>query len=225
MRGGVQRRGQRGQAAVEGLLALTLLGALWYGVTAVGTLSMHGQQAGHLSRLAAFTGAELDAMAHRGVTASISMETLSLPSETSVGFTEQSCIENIDHAGTKTCTGDTHAVRLQRDWLQEGSRIRRAHATVHSLADPMQIKRDGALSLLSITRQTAIAPITGYEKNDSTISHRIESSIVGWKRAADLSRPIAQRVIQRMRSVDTAVDRGSVSTNWVSAWSVLPLRK
>ncbi|CAM4155753.1 hypothetical protein [Bordetella muralis] len=44
----------RGQAAVEAMLALVLLGGLMHAVVAIGTVSLRGQQTAQLSRLAAF---------------------------------------------------------------------------------------------------------------------------------------------------------------------------
>ncbi|CAM4016218.1 Pilus assembly protein [Bordetella tumbae] len=48
----------QGQAAVEAMLALVLLGGLMHGVAAVGTVLLRGQQAAQSSRLAAFIDAE-----------------------------------------------------------------------------------------------------------------------------------------------------------------------
>ena len=47
----------QGQAAVEAMLALVLLGGLMHGVAAVGTVLLRGQQAAQFSRLAAFVDA------------------------------------------------------------------------------------------------------------------------------------------------------------------------
>lgn len=194
----------RGQAAVEAMAALVLLGALLHAVVILGASLSGAQQASNLSRVAAF--ANIDARG-RGLPPNATVSMSSLPAD-----------EPIHHATPQAHHVDgkraDYATTLARDWLSVEGGLRQARVTLRPLDSIVSTERDAALMGLAVRRHTVISVESGYQEDDETVSHRIARSALGWGSAAHRSRFAAERVARRLKARS---GRNVRSADWISA--------
>lgn len=191
----------RGQAAVEAMLALAVIGALMHSVVIVGELWLRGQHAAQSSRVAVFASA------------------LGVPDVTTDDRSHVVMDSVPWHRGLQPHIGNVHASNMTRDWLHIDNRLRRARATVSPTSAPVFAAHDEPAALLSVRRETVMAADAGHGVDDVTVSHRIQESSIGWSRVAQRSMLVAQIVGRRMEPVDVPWSRGAWSTDWLSGWA------
>lgn len=191
----------RGQAAVEAMLALTVIGALMHSVVIVGEVWLRGQHAAQSSRVAVFASA------------------LGVPDATTDDRSHVVMDSVPWNRGLQPHIGNVHAFNMARDWLHIDNRLRRARATGSPTSAPAFAAHGEPAALLSVRRETVMATGAGHGIDDTTVSRRIQESSIGWSRVAQRSMRAAQIVGRRMEPVDAPWSRGAWSIDWLSGWA------
>ncbi|MVW72115.1 TadE/TadG family type IV pilus assembly protein [Bordetella sp. 15P40C-2] len=209
----------RGQAAVEALLAMALLGVFMLSIIDLGSLIHRVQHAGHVSRLAAFVGA-IDSSASDNALQS----RLSIERQPTAGSSQDANVSAVgQHAekgnGSDAGDGNTSTISaLMRDWVDVDSELRVATVTVSAMRGS-DVNRPW---LPSIKRRTVIAIDAGTELSDAEVARRLQTSEHGWSHSAKQSAEVADSVLRRLEHI--AAPRRAVGWpgEWVEAWSDLP---
>jgi len=191
----------RGQAAVEAMLALTVIGALMHAVVIVGELWLRGQHAAQSSRVAVFANA------------------LGVPDVVTDGRFRVVMDSVPWSRGPQPHIGNVHAFNMAREWVHIDNPLRRARATVSAASAPAFAAHDESAAPLFARRETVIATDAGHGIDDATVSRRIQESSIGWSRVAQRSMRVAQTVGRRMAPVDVPWSRGAWSIDWLSGWA------
>lgn len=202
----VTRRRQAGQALVEALLLLPLMGLLVWAVSWVGGLQFSAQQMSQLSRKAAMAGA------------------LGKPLGQPLG---QPLVPQESRNGARL-TQRTYALTgvvaprlaaLQQEWFGHGLQLLSVHARAPSW-------RGQAAGVLPITRHTHVAVGAGHAYGDTDATRRIDHAPTPWRRAERDSLTAAQRVDALARRMDGPWGRPSLQTDWLSPWAdVVPTER
>lgn len=215
----------RGQAAVEGLLALTLLGIFLHSVIDLGSWVHQAQDVAQLSRVAAFTGGMPASGARTGhapeLTVAVGPTTPASPCSRSQSSRAVAGEANERMAGR---IGEASADMLARDWLGGDLALRCATGTATATA------RHGSAQILpSIQRQTVVAVFTGARPSDSDVASRLKASPTGWSDAAQQSSsvvngsaPLATSLIKQLEHLAAPGKPLGWSEEWVEAWQDLP---
>ncbi|CAM3738927.1 hypothetical protein [Bordetella tumulicola] len=195
----------RGQAVVESMLALGLLGVFMHGLVTIGDSLLRGQQAAHLSRYAAFASARGQDHIHRADMAGRSGGSVSL-------------VTTLPQSGDINRVGNAQAATLAQDWLRADPRLRQAQATVYPSGHLAFSEHVRPASMLSVRRQTVVAVGAGHASDDATVARRTQDSVLGWSGAARRSLRAAQALRQPMLPVDAPWGRGNWTGDWLEAW-------
>lgn len=198
----VTRRRQAGQALVEALLLLPLMGLLVWAVSWVGGLQFSAQQMSQLSRKAAMAGALGQPLGQSSV-----------PQESRNGarLTQR----------TYALTGVVapRLAALQQEWFGHGLQLLSVHARAPAWRGP-------AASVLPITRHTHVAVGAGHAYGDTDATRRIGHAQTPWRRAERDSLTAARRVDALARRMDGPWGRPSLQTDWLSPWAdVVPTER
>lgn len=194
----------RGQAAIESMLALGLLGVFMHGLVTVGDSLLRVQQASHLSRYAAFASARGQDDIHRAGTAGrLGASVLS--------------VSALPQSGDISRIGNAQAATLAQDWLHADPRLRQARATAYPSGRLAFSEPDGPTSM-SIRRQTVVAAGAGHASDDAMVARRTQDSVLGWSGMARRSLRAAQTLRQPMQPVDASWGRGNWTEDWLGAW-------
>ena len=201
-------RAQKGQALVEGVLALPLLLGIWLGIAHIGDLLHAASRAADLGRHHAFMAAARVDPLHPAAVAS--------------GIRKGS--ERVDtqrvHALTElgsTASGVGHARVLRREWLAHDPGLLRARAGV-TPRQPVRLAPALAMPTPVLNRYTVIATGAAHSGSDVQAQERIGRSSTGWKDAASLSQRHGHRVADVMSRVDRPWRRPSPDFDWLKPW-------
>lgn len=222
------RAQQGGQALVEALVVLVVLGSLWLGIAWLGRLQDVGLQLAHASRRAAFAHAHqglapealdagvdgyLDAPGHRWRTrqgqdflaAAVRLDLESLGAM----------------AGRQAGDPVAGAADLRRELRLGDPAVRRAVARVRTAGGAsttgslLDFDRLG----LDLRRHTAILSGDGAAAGDADVQSVLAGSPRAWGSAASASRTAGQAVLGRLRSVDAAWGRALPDWDWTGPWT------
>jgi hypothetical protein len=206
---------QRGQAIVEALLMMPLMGVLIWAVSWVGSLQLSAQQMSQASRKAAMAAA---------------MGQPSIPRDEMTSIALNREVEPL------TGVAEQHVAHLQDEWFGVGLQLlsvhakAQAHAKSHAKARAMAHAKSRAKphplanSLVSamtapITRYTRVAVGAGYAHGDKDATHRIAHASTAWRKAERVSVVQARRAESLVSRVDGPWDRPTLQTDWLSAWA------
>lgn len=219
---------QAGQALVETLAVLAVLGSLWLGIAWLGRLQDAALQLAHASRRAAFAHAHqglapealgsggdgyLDATGHRWRTrrgSNLLAEDVHLALEPGGAA-----------AGRQPGDAVAGAADLRRELRLGDSTVWRAVARVQSAGED---GTTGALSDfdhlgLDLRRHTAILRGDGAAADDAGAQSTLAGSPRAWSDAAAASRAAGQGALGRIGRVDSAWGRALPDWDWVGPWA------
>ena len=231
MRPLARRTALRGQAAIEAMLALALLGAFMHGVLTVGELWLRGQHAAQASRVAMFAGVQglADDLGDHDATISV------------VPMQPVNHLQGGMAAGVHANRGpaernrqghieNSHADILAQHWLGVGlsAGLYRANATIHSARAPSTTAftlPHANPSILSVQRYLVMATNAGHGVSETAVSRRIQDSSLGWSTAAERSTHLAEMLRHRVERLDASLERAPYSTDWLDQWADVGPRK
>ncbi|MFV0283939.1 MAG: hypothetical protein ACK5JE_09140 [Castellaniella sp.] len=219
---------QAGQALVESLVVLAVLGSLWLGISWLGRLQDVGLQLSHASRRAAFAYAHqrltpeglmpagdgyLDTPGHRwrtrrGQDLLAGAVRLALESQGAM-------------AGRQPGDPIVGAAALRQELRLGDPRVWRASARVRTSgrASTAGTLRDFDRLGLTLRRHTAILSGGGAAAGDAEAQSILADSRRAWAGAASVSRAAGQAVLNRARGVDAAWGRALPDWDWISPWT------
>lgn len=219
---------QGGQALVETLVVLTVLGSLWLGIAWLGRLQDIGLQLAHASRRAAFAHAHqglapaaldhagdgyLDAPGHRWRTRQ---------GRDLLAGAPRLDIESLG-AMTGLQAGDpvAGAADLRRELRLGDPTVWRAVARVQTAggAGTAGALHDFDRLGLSLQRHTAILSGDGAAGNDAEAQSIMAGSPRAWGVAASASRAAGQGVLSRVKGMDAAWGRALPAWDWTDSWT------
>jgi hypothetical protein len=192
---------QRGQAVVEAMLMMPLMGVLIWAVSWVGGLQFSAQQMSQASRKAAMAGAMGQPLSPRDAMKAIG---LNRRVEALTGVAAQ------------------QVALLQDEWFGGELQLLSVHAHANPNSNPNPNPR--APYLVSaftapITRYTRVAVGAGYAHGDKEARHRIANAPTAWRQAERLSVAQARRFESLVARMDGPWGRPSMQTDWLSAWA------
>ncbi|MHA3902670.1 hypothetical protein ACTPOE_03625 [Castellaniella sp. WN] len=219
---------QGGQALVETLAVLIVLGSLWLGIAWLGRLQDIGLQLAHASRRAAF------AHAHQGLPpealASGGDGYLDAPghlwrTRRGRSFLAGSAHLEVESLGPATGrqAGDpvAGAADLRRELRLGDPTVWRAGARGRTAGDA---STTGSLPDfdrlgLDLRRHTAILSGDGAAADDADAQSTLAASPRAWDAAASASRAAGRAVLGRLRDVDAAWSRALPDWDWIGPWT------
>lgn len=220
--------GQGGQALVEALVALAVLGGLWLGIAWLGRLQDAGLQLAHASRRAAFAHAHqglapealepggdgyLDAPGHRWRT------------RRDLGFLAGPARLDVEPLGAMAGrqAGDPEAAApdLRRELRLGDPRVWRASARARTAgqASTTGSLRDFDHLGLDLRRHTAILSGDGAAEGDAEVQSILAGSTRVWSAAASTSRTTGRAALGRLGGVDAAWGRVLPDWDWMGPWA------
>ena len=197
---------QRGQAVIEAMVLVPLMGVLIWAVSWVGSLQFSAQQMSQASRKAAMAAAMGQPLSPRDAM-------------TATGLNRR--VEAL------TGVAALQVALLQDEWFGGELQLLSVHANANANANANPHPR--APHLVSavtapITRYTRVAVGTGYAHGDKDAMHRIASAPTAWRQAQRLSVAQARRFESLVARMDGPWGRPSMQTDWLSAWAdVVPV--
>lgn len=219
---------QGGQALVETLVVLTVLGSLWLGIAWLGRLQDVGLQLAHASRRAAFAHAHqglspaalgragdayLDAPGHRWRTRQ---------GQDFLGDEARLSIASLG-AMTGRQAGDPVAgsADLRRELRLGDPTVWRAVARVETAGavDTTGALHDFDRLVLGLSRHTAILSGDGAAGDDAEAQSILANSPRAWRTAASASRTAGKAVLNRLKGVDAAWGRALPDWDWTGSWA------
>lgn len=170
---------EQGQALIEALIALVVLGAVLQAILTIGALSNQEFKAANLSRLFAFNDA--DEQTQRALKHADNIDVEQVSSDASSTLMKHAMDIN-----------PTTAFELEKDWLASDSSVRKVTVTVPSRRNAF------ARSSWSIVRHTVIARSSGHEQNQTGMFNRLENSAKGWSNVVRQSCTAGQHLLEEM---------------------------
>ena len=229
---------QRGQALIEGLIALLVLLSCWVAVAWLARFQDMALQASHASRFAAFSltrhsdAYPIDAIRRHYFSGSAHQWTdrhgrqllsANRP-EVALQITRDSSLPSGAQPG-----GDAdYALRLRQGWEIEDRGIVRSLVTVAPKAPLQSVQPtndslkvglsqfDRAYPIMS--RHTAILTGAGHASGDADTQQRVAGSDLGWANSANNSYSHGERIFSRMHGVDKAWGRTDPQFDWLNPW-------
>jgi len=219
---------QGGQALVETLVVLTVLGSLWLGIAWLGRLQDVGLQLAHASRRAAF------AHAHQG----LAPEALAPGGDGYLGAPghrwrtrrgvdfladeARLAVESLGPmAGRQIGDPVAGAADLRRELRLGDPAVWRAGARVRTAGEAetagtlLDFDRLG----LGLRRHTAILSGDGAAADDADAQSILAGSPRAWGAAASASREAGRAALGRLRGVDAAWGRALPDWDWTGPWT------
>lgn len=228
---------QKGQALLEGMIALLVLLSLWVGITWLGRLQDMGLQAMHASRYAAFAlgrdpladiETELrqhyfSGSAHQWTDRRGKRLLGEELDEVSLSATRDSALAAKAQAGGVAA----HAQSLRHGWRLEDSGILASQVSVapvfkasSSVADSFAGGLAGLdTQQLVLRRHTAILTGAGHASDDLEVQKRVAASSVAWGNDANASYAHGAKVAGAMALVDAAWNRTEPVFDWLEPWA------
>lgn len=183
---------QRGQAVVEALAGLALLGLLGTAVISVGRFQWHGLQAAHAARVQVFRFALGDRVGSMGVR-----------------------VTRAAHAADFPGPGGPRALALRRELgVEDGGMVR---AEVSTRVAPHRQHGDG----WPMRRHAAILADAGHADSDSRAQQRIAASRTAWGDASRASHGPARQAKSLLWRLDQGWRRSAPDLDWLMRWSDL----
>ncbi|WP_066634610.1 hypothetical protein [Bordetella sp. H567] len=202
---------QRGQALVEALAGLAILGMLGTAVISVGRFQWHGLQASHVARVQVFRFA-LGDRTGLGEGASVSASAAALP--VGPGLIRTS-VMRARAAADFPGPGGAGAMALRRELGLEDRGMVRADAAVRVF--PHRQHGHG----WRLRRHAAILADAGHADSDARAQQRIGASRTAWGNAARASHAAAREAKSLLRRVDLGWRRPAPDLDWLMPWSSL----
>lgn len=203
-------KAQQGQAVVESLAGLALLGLLGTAIISVGRLQWHGMEAAHAARVQAFRYAVGDRSDDGGRGLSDTRQGASAnagPVRTHVA--------RAAHAADFPGPGGARVAALRKELDVEDRGMVRADAAVRVY--PHRQHGDGRV----LRRHAAILADAGHATDDPHAQERIASSRTAWRDAARVSHAPARRAKTALQRIDRAWGRPTPDLDWLMPWSDL----
>ncbi|WP_454668557.1 TadE/TadG family type IV pilus assembly protein [Achromobacter kerstersii] len=188
---------QRGQAVVEAMLMMPLMGVLIWAVSWVGGLQFSAQQMSQASRKAAMAAALGQPLGSRDAMKAIG---LNRRVEALTGVAAQ------------------QVALLQDEWFGGELQLLSVHAHPNPNPNPRAPHLVSAFAA-PITRYTRVAVGPGYAHGDKDARHRIANAPTAWRQAELLSVAQARRFESLVARMDGPWGRPSMQTDWLSAWA------
>lgn len=228
---------QKGQALLEGMIALLVLLSLWVGVTWLGRLQDMGLQATHASRYAAFALgrdplADIEAELRQHYFSGSAHQWADRRGKRLLGeeLDEVSLSASRDSAlAAKAQAGGVvaHAQALRQGWRLEDSGILASQVSVAPVFKPRSSPTDsfaGGLAnfdtqQLILRRHTAILTGAGHASDDLAVQKRVAASFVAWGNNANASYTHGAEVAGAMALVDAAWNRTEPVFDWLEPWA------
>lgn len=228
---------QKGQALVEGMVALLVLLSLWVGASWLGRFQDVALQAAHASRYAAFATAR-DPLAD--IAAEVRRHYFSGPAhQWSDRRGERLLGSGLDEVGlladrhsilppeAQAGTTSAHAQALRQGWRLEDAGILDSRITVAPLfTQASWQKKTSAYGLdyfdkqqLVLQRHTAILTDAGHASDDLAVQQRVAESALAWGNSAQASYTSGAKVAAGMNPVDVAWNRPQPKFDWLEPWS------
>lgn len=217
-------KAQQGQAMVEALAGLVLLGLLATAALSVARFQWQGLWASHAARTQAFRYALGDRPGN--VAAPLSSLPSSSPSLHRGGATPAAAslsryggaglhVTRATQAAGFVGPGGPRAAALRHELKVEDQGMVRAHAAVR--VSPHH--RHGAS--LIVRRHAAILADAGHADGDSAAQRRIAASRTAWAAAARGSQAPARQARALLKRIDTGWRRPPPDLDWLGPWSDL----
>jgi hypothetical protein len=188
---------QRGQAVVEAMLMMPLMGVLIWAVSWVGGLQFSAQQMSQASRKAAMAGAMGQPLSPRDAMKAIGLNR---------------------RVEALTDVAAQHVALLQDEWFGGELQLLSVHAHANPNPNPRAPHLVSAFAA-PITRYTRVAVGAGYAHGDKDARHRIANAPTAWRQAERLSVAQARRFESLVARMDGPWGRPSMQTDWLSAWA------
>lgn len=198
-RRGRPARRQRGQGAIEALLAASALAGCVYAIAWTARLQFNVLEVSQASRLAAFSAARAP---RAGVADGATQIRLYQPA----GDTAQGL------------ASDAVARQLAGQWLRVDGALLAAQAQRQVVPGGGWDSLGSEARPMVLSRHTALAAQAGHAASDVQIQQRLAESRTGWSSAADPSRSLARTLRSRAGEVDGAWGGRKPGDDWVSAW-------
>ncbi|NYT57550.1 hypothetical protein H0A65_01280 [Alcaligenaceae bacterium] len=231
---------QRGQALVEGLLAMLVLVSIWVAVAWLGNLQDMALTAQHASRHAAFSYTRNPATysikdirrqyflgpAHQWNERSGNSMLASPLDQISLNWDRSSIlVQSAQVGGTNPL-----ARELRNDWGLLDKGIVRAQVYVTPGAKPVNLVSDSAVpaSVLGLedfnhypqlSRQTSILEGAGHAANDALAQQIVAQSALAWSDSAQASRMAGMKIDSVMTSIDAPWHRERPVFDWLGPWA------
>ncbi|QVQ29150.1 TadE/TadG family type IV pilus assembly protein [Achromobacter deleyi] len=191
-------RRQHGQAVIEALLMLPLMGLLLWGVAGIGSLQFSAQQTTQASRKAVMSGA-------------LGQPLQALRPPADLGLSSDS----VALPGVAT----QRVSALQDEWFGTGLRMLSVEVRTQPRAgDPS--------AWLPIARRISVASGAGYANGDADTQRRLGAARTGWRQAGQISLSEATRMQRPVERVDGPWGRPKLSLDWLSTWAdVVPAER
>ena len=228
------RTALRGQAAIEAMLALALLGAFMHGVLTLGELWLRGQHAAQASRVAMFAGVQglADDLGDHDATISV----VPMPSVNHLQGGMAAGVHAKRGPAVRNSQGhieNSHADSLAQHWLGVGmsAGLYRARATIHPARASTPTSAAAFTlphanpSILSVHRHLVMATNAGHGVSETVVSRRIQDSSLGWSTAAERSTHLAEMLRHRVERLDASLERAPYSIDWLDQWADVGPRK
>lgn len=228
---------QCGQAAIEALVSLLVLGVLWVGVSWLGRIQDMALHASHASRHAAFMAARQEhgtpvstvlagafhAQIHQWRDRKGQALQSSVYPDIDIRFQRS---EDTLPAGKDTPHGP-QLMQLRNDWLNVDERVLTAHVSLVPLISTEQDEATGSLLKLHqfdasyplIRRQTSILTGAGHASDDLSVADRIANSALAWSGPADQAYRLGRRVASVGARVDAGWNRPEPVFDWLRPWA------
>lgn len=202
---------QRGQAVVEALAGLALLGLVGTAVISVGRFQWHGLEAAHAARAHAFRYAIGDRAPAVLARAPASGRTAPFV-QPAVAHMQ---VLRAAHAADFPGPGGSRAAALRRELGLEDRGMVRVDAAVH--VSPHRHHGQG----LVLRRHTAILSDAGHADSDARAQQRIAASRTAWGDAARASLGPARQAASLLKRLDQGWGRAAPDLDWLTPWSDL----
>ncbi|WP_427185076.1 hypothetical protein ACL598_08410 [Bordetella bronchialis] len=201
---------QRGQAAVEALAGMALLGLLATAAITIGRFQWQGLQAAHAARSQAFRHALGERAAGHG---EVAIAHPAAPAGHSGPVRLR--VTRAAHAADFPGPGGPAAAALRHDFGLADRGMVHARASIRGLPHPQH--GDG----LVLHRHTAILADAGHADGDAATQRRIAAARAAWAGAARASHASARQAAAYWQGLDQGWKRPRPNLDWLSPWSDL----
>lgn len=220
------RRAARGQAVIEALMALALLGVMFTAQQWLGTLQEEGLALGVLGRHDAFVAAQ---SARINAPSVVSRTCLRGGLARPAGLGESGCDPVTSHlvatgrADVFEQSGGPAVEDLRRDWRLAETGVVRATVSSSLPRLPAWLSRQSARDRSTVHRHTDILRDDGHSSSAAESVGRLARSHRAWRGAFLSSQRVARRVSSRVAGQDRAWHRSAVTRDWLTPWAKLAL--
>lgn len=238
---------QRGQALVESLAVLLVLGALWVAIHWLAHYQDMALSATHASRFAAFQAARqvnpisagaqnvhqpdaadaiglyFSGVAHRW-TDRRGVKQLEEEKDVNITWSRAQQLSAEGQPGSIS----SYASRLRREWSLEDVGILQARVHLsgigHSTGDRPLTEGPIGLHFFDsaypeLMRSTSILTHPGHVSTDQAVQQQVAASQLAWASSYGASRAAAQEIMARAEGVDGGWSRAAPRVDWLAPWA------